>query len=120
VNLRRRPPAAGCALALWSLFVLCGCSTLGFAPAQSFDEQLGYGYATYTAVLQAAASAQTAGTLSPTDVRYVAQIADQVRPLLDAARSVETTNPAGAADKLHLAVSLLTELQTWLRGRGVT
>lgn len=119
MSLARRPRVAGFALAL-CLCVLSGCATLGFAPAQSFDDKLAYGYATYTAVLQAAASAKAAGTLNPADVGYVAQIADQVRPLLDSAHLIHQANPTGATDKLHLAVSLLTELQTWLRQRGVT
>jgi hypothetical protein len=99
---------------------LAGCAALGLQPAQSFDEQLSYAYGTHTAVLQATASAKSAGALSAADVQHVTQAADQVRALLDAARSIESTNPKGAADRLHLATSILTELQDWLHGKHVT
>ncbi len=107
-------------LTLVLLQCLAGCAALGLAPAKSFDEQLAYAYGTYTAVLQATATARDAGTLKPSDVQHVTAAADQVRGLLDGARSVETTNPKGAADRLHLATSILAELQTWLHGKGVT
>ncbi len=107
-------------LVLVLLQVLTGCAALGLAPAQSIDERLAYAYGAHTAVLQATAAARDAGKLSPADVHHVTESADQVRTLLDAARRVQTANPQGAADRLKLAVSLLTELQTWLRGKGVT
>jgi hypothetical protein len=101
--------------------VLVGaCSFLGLAPAQSFDERLAYAYGTHTAVLQATASAKASGALSGDDVQHVVLAADQARALLDAARAVETSDPKGAATKLQTAARILTELQTWLHGRGVT
>ncbi len=102
------------------LLHLVGCTALGLAPAQTFDEKLAYAYGTHTAVLQATASAKAAGTLTAADVQHVVAIADQVRALLDGARAVESTNPTGAADRLRLATSVLSELQTWLRGKGIT
>lgn len=112
--------ALGRSIAPLLCLMLAGCAALGLQPAQSLDERLAYAYGTYTAVLQATASAQAAGSVSAVDVGHVRVIADQVRALLDGARAVETTNPAGASNQLQLATRILAELQTYLRSKGVT
>lgn len=99
------------------LLTLVGCASLGLAPAQSFDQKLAYAYGTHTAVLQAAASAVTAKTLSPSDGEQVLKLADESRALLDAAKAAGDTATGG--NKLALATTILTQLQTYLNARGV-
>lgn len=107
-------PLAGALLAA----LVCACSTLNLAPAQSFGQRLAYAYGAHTAVLEATARAHAAGSLSAADVQHVTGAADQSRALLDAARELQASDPAGADTRLQTAAHILAELQTWLRARG--
>lgn len=101
------------------LLVLSACSTLGVAPAQSFDQKLAYAYATHTAVLTTATNALSAGTIKSADAEQVLKLADESRALLDGAKAVSSTDPTMAGNKLALAASILTQLQSYLQARGV-
>jgi hypothetical protein len=106
----------------WALMALAmiACSSLGLAPAQTFEQKLAYAYGTHTAVLETAATATRAGTLSQAEAKAVLAMADQSRSLLDSARAVYAANDqAGANSKLTLAVGILTQLQTFLNARGI-
>jgi len=98
---------------------LGSCASIGLAPAQSFDQKLAYAYGTHTAVLQAAASAVAAGTISQTEGHTVLSLADQARTLLDSARALESTNADKASQNLALAAAVLSQLQSYLQARGV-
>lgn len=111
--------AATAAVAVPAVTLVSGCQSLGLAPAQSFDQKLAYAYGVYTGVQQATASAVSAGTLKPADASQVLNVCDQARALLDSARSIEATDPNGAANKLVLATTVLTQVQTYLQSRGV-
>lgn len=105
-------------LALWPiLLLLAACAQLGVQPAQSFDERLAYAYGTNTAVREASTSALNAGEITPDDMERVIALNDQARALLDAARLAHGTGDLETADaRLTLAVSVLTQVQTYLRG----
>ncbi len=103
--------------AFLALLLLTGCAALGLSSAKTFDQKLAYAYGTHTAVLQAAASAVTAKTLSASDGEEVLKLADESRALLDAAKAAGDTATGGS--KLALAATILTQLQTYLNARGV-
>lgn len=107
------------AVLAFALSLITGCASLGLAPADSFDARLAYAYGTHTAVLEAASTAVSAGTLSPKDGKTVLSLAAQSRTLLDSARAVENTDPTTAAGRLTLAVNVLTQIQTYLQSKGV-
>jgi hypothetical protein len=100
-----------------SLFLL-GCSSLGFAPAKSFDARLANGYGVYTAVNQATTTALENGSISFADALAVQGMQKDSRALLDTARSLESTNPTGANSNLTLALTALTGIQSYLNQHG--
>ena len=100
-----------------ALVTLVACAQLGLSSAKTFDQKLAYAYGTHTAVLQSAAAAVNAKTLSPTDGEEVLKLADESRALLDAAKAAGDTATGGS--KLALATTILTQLQTYLNARGV-
>lgn len=107
------------ALAALIVTLAYGCSSLGLAPAQSFDEKLAYAYGTHTAVLTAAAGAVTTKAITAKEGQAVLSLCDQARSLLDAAKAVESTDATGAGKDLVLATAVLSQLQTYLQARGV-
>lgn len=110
------------ALPLSVPFVLEGCTALGVAPAQTFNEKLAYAYGVHTAVLQAATAAVTAGTLSSADAVKILADTDTVKTALDAAGAAYAAgDAAGANSKLAIATSLLSAIQAYLQAhRGTT
>ena len=102
------------------LLLLAGCAQMGLAPAQTFDQKLAYAAGGNTAALEAATSSLDAKMITSADMEKIIQMHGQVRTLLDAAR---TTAAAGdmttAQSKLALALTALTELQSYLRAHNV-
>jgi hypothetical protein len=98
--------------------ILIGCKSLGLAQPQGFDQQLANAYGVHTAVVQATATALTAGSITPADAVAVQSMEKNARSLLDSAKAVEQVNPAGAQQNLTLALSALTALQTYLNTHG--
>ena len=102
-------------------FVLDGCTALGVAQAQTFNEKLAYAYGVHTAVLQASTSAVTAGQLSSADATKVLTDSDYAKSVLDAAAAAYTAgDAAGANSKLAIATSLLSAVQAYLQSHKVT
>lgn len=100
------------------LCVLLGaCQSLGLAQPKSLSDRLAFGYATYSAVQYAAANAVTSGELSSADGEAVLRLGDQARALLDTSKGLLASDPKGASTNLTLALSVLTELQNYLRAR---
>lgn len=101
-------------IAVW----ICGmvaCSSLGLAPTKSFDEQLANAYGVHTAVVNATATAVTAGVINSTEAIIVQSQAKNARAMLDAAKMAEQLNNITAANNdLTLALNALTALQTYL------
>ena len=105
---------------LLTLALLSGCATtLGTAPAQTFNQKVAYAVGIHTAVLQAATNGVTNHTLSSADGEAVLKMADSSRALIDAAVLLNGTGDiAGANSKLTLAVTALTALQTYLNAHA--
>ena len=94
------------------------CQSLGLAPARSLDDRLAYAYGVHTAVVDVISSAAQTGQLSPPEARQAANLAENSRQILDAAKAIEQTDPKGAASKLTLATAVLDQVQTYLKTRG--
>jgi len=98
--------------------ILAACAALGLPQAQNFEERWGYATATHTAVMSAAAASVRAGELSKEDGAQVLRLADESKALLDAAEILsDAGNEPGANQKLALATTILSQLQTYLRSR---
>jgi hypothetical protein len=97
---------------------LAACAQLGLAPARSLDDRLAYAYAVHTAVVEVISSAAQTGQLPAIEARQAANLAENSRQLLDAARALEQTDAKGANSRLTLATAVLDQLQTYLRNRG--
>ena len=101
------------------LLVLFGCAQLGLTQPKTFDERLAYAYGSHTAVLQTAAAAVNAKTMTSAEGDQVLKLADESRAVLDAARvAARAGDTAGANTKLVLAVAVLTQLQQYLQQRS--
>jgi hypothetical protein len=94
---------------------LAACAQLGLTPARTFDDRLAYAYATHTAVVEVISSAAQTGQVTPLEGRQAANLAENSRQLLDAAKALESKDPAGATAKLTLASAVLNQLQTYLK-----
>ena len=97
-----------------------GCEQLGMAKPVTFDDKLAYAYATNTSIREASSEALRAGQITGADMREVLQINDQARALLDSAKlAFAAGDTVGANNKLVLVTTILTEIQTFLRTRGL-
>jgi len=109
------------ALAVPSVALLAGaCAPIGVQPAKNFDQQLAYAYSSHTAVLDSAANALEAGSLTVEDAEAVLAMADQSRVLLDSARLAAGAGDVTTAEgRLALATNVLQQLVAYLNARGV-
>jgi hypothetical protein len=100
--------------------VVTGCESMGIQPARSFDQNLAYAYSSHTAVLESAANALEAGSLTVEDAEAVLALADQSRTLLDSARLAAGAGDVTTAEgRLALATNVLQQLVAYLNARGV-
>jgi len=100
------------------LALLGACTLLGVPPPQSINERLAYAYASHTAVLEAATNSVNEGDLTAAEGEQVGELADKSRELLDATNTaLRSGDTSTAAGKLQLGMSILTELQLYLRSR---
>ncbi len=101
-----------------ALLLLAGCAQLGLAPASSLSDRIAYAVGTHTAVLESTTAALEAGDIGVEDAQRVLKVADQSRQALDAARLALGAGDVSTAEgRLQLAVSLLSQLQTYLRSQ---
>jgi len=99
--------------------LLSACASLGIAPAETFNQKVAYAIGVHTAVLQAATKGVTAGTISSADGEAILKQADDAKVLIDGAVGLSTSGDAtGATNRLAIAVSALTALQTYLASHG--
>lgn len=101
---------------LAALWLLTACSSLGLAPAQSFDQKLAYAVGVQTSVRQSAADGVASNQLSVADGQAILKMTDDSRSLIDAAKLAADANNLGAANsKLALATVVLTQMQQYLK-----
>lgn len=113
-----RHPFAAVAAAYFLTLLVAGCATIGLAPATSFDERLAYAVSQNAAVRQAAANALDAGEIQLQDAQFVLKTTDESRTLLDAAKVASGAGDISTAEgRLSVAVTVLANLQTYLRSK---
>jgi hypothetical protein len=101
------------------LLIITACTSLGLAPAASFEDKLAYAVSENAAVRQAAANALAAGDIDLSDAQNVLKITDESRALLDAARVASGLGDISTAEaRLSLATTILVKLQAYLRERS--
>jgi hypothetical protein len=104
----------------WVIFVLlCGCASLGLEPPQDLGDRLAYAEGMNTALRDASTDALNHHEITSNDMEHVRDINKQAKVLLSGARLVMDTDPKTAEGRLLEATKLLTELQNYLRARGV-
>jgi hypothetical protein len=101
-----------------SLFLLiAGCSLFDIQP-QNINERLAIAYNLLTSVQESAANSLNAGDLSADEGEQVLMLADESRVLLDATRVALSGGDTSTAEgKLNLSMSLLSQLQIYLRSQ---
>lgn len=99
--------------------LLAGCASLGLEAPQSLGDRLAYAEGTNTGLLEAANDSLDHSGISSREHAHVKAIHDQAKALLGSARLLMGTDVSTAEGRLLAATKLLTELQTWLRARGV-
>lgn len=105
-------------LYLW-LLLLVGCASLGLEPPQDLGDRLAYAEGMNTALRDASTDALNHHEITSDDMQHVRDINKQAKALLSGARLVMDTDPKTAEERLLAATKLLTELQNYLRARGV-
>lgn len=101
------------------LLILTACSSIGLAPASSFEERIAYAVSQNAAVREAAAVSVERNEITVDDAKRVLKITDEVRTALDAARLAAGAGDVSTAEgRLQLATSILVNLQAYLRSRA--
>lgn len=100
------------------LMMFQGCASLGLAPADTMEKQLGYAFGIHAAVLRTAAASLDRAEISSEEAESVLAIADNARTFLNAARTALGIGDIKTAEaKLQLATAVLNQLQEYLRSR---
>jgi len=101
------------------LLILTACTSLGLAPASTFEERLAYAVSQNAAVRNAAAVSLERNEIALEDAQRVLKLTDEVRTALDAARLASGAGDVSTAEgRLQLATSILVNLQAYLRSRA--
>lgn len=106
-------------LALIFMLALAGCAAMGLEEAKSFADRLAYAEGMNTALRDASSDALANHEISSQDIEHVILINSRVKELLGTVRALKDTDPSTAEAKLLLATTLLTDLQNYLRVKGV-
>jgi len=106
------------ALLGFALVSLHGCQNLGLQSPRGLGDSIAYGYSTLAAVRNTAATELKADVITVAEAQDVQKQADQVRAVLDAAKTAYTAGDVTTAQgKLAVATSALTALQTYLQNK---
>ena len=101
------------------LSIAAGCAALGLEEAKSLSDRIAYAEGMNTALREASTDALNHAEISSGDMEHVQVVNQEVKRTLAAARALLGTDVASAEGRLLTAMTLLTELQTYLRSKGV-
>lgn len=102
---------AGCAIS--------GCASIGAAPAQSFSEQLAYGYGGVASVRNTCQQQLAANSMALPTAQKCLVDTDAARAGLDAAYAASSSgDQPKAIAAITAATSILTQLQSYLTAKG--
>jgi hypothetical protein len=118
-SIRNFFKASGEILLLFAFVLIAGCASIGAAPAQSFSEQLAYGYGGVAAIRTTCAQQLAAQAISVPAAQKCLADTDAVRATLDAAQTSSANgDQSTAVAKLSTATAILTQLQIFLTNKG--
>ncbi len=99
--------------------VMIGCQSLGLEAPKTLNQRIAYAYGDLVAIRQATTNSLNAKQLSSADAKYVLDVTDNSRSLLDAATSAMTIGDVATAEgRLLLTLNVLTQLQSYLNSKG--
>lgn len=101
------------------VLMLAGCASIGLEAPQSFGDRLAYAEGLNIGLRDASTDALNNREITSGDMEHVMAVNAQAKELLASARLLMGTDLTSAEGKLLAATRLLTELQTYLRARGV-
>lgn len=96
------------------LVLLSACSALGVPKAETFNQRALAAYTTVTAARDTSTTLFKAGKLSRDDFGNVIKQCDNAREGIDVARTLWAAKPTDGEDRLALAITILTALNTYL------
>lgn len=101
------------------VLLFSGCSTVGVATPQTFEQKLAYGYSTLATIRVTTANAYNAGTLSKADAITVLTGTNDVRLGLDEAYALYLQkNQTTALDDLAKVLQILSTVQNFLNEKN--
>ena len=107
------------ALFLALTFGLTSCASLEVTPLTTVNEQLAYGYSAVTSIRLSTTQALQAHSITVADAKYILNLTDKIRVLLDSSKVIGSTDTTTALQKLQLANGMLLQLQQYLVTKGV-
>lgn len=114
MNNYQRMAATAWALLMPLLLVAC----VALESPKTFNEKVAYGYSWVTTSRNVAAQLLQSKRIDKDDAVQVQAFADQARSLLDVARATAAKgDPASAESKVELALSVLAQVDAFLKSR---
>jgi multidrug resistance efflux pump len=101
-------------LSFFSLFALCGCTSLGLTPATNATGTLTYAYTGVQTAYQQIAQLAATGTLSKPVAMKAYNAVSAVKASLDAASAAATSSAPVAVSVISSATAALTQIAAYL------
>jgi hypothetical protein len=102
------------ALAIGSVTQLSGCAALGITKPLTFNDSLGVGYGTATAVLTTTDTLLNAGKINDATAKNIEAQDVNLKAALDIAAQVNATNTTDGGNQLQAALTAINALSTYL------
>lgn len=99
------------------LFLLAACSTLGIPPADTFNKKAAAAVTSVNTASQLTLTLLQAKKITPDESDRFIDRTEEAQNGINLARSLKSVDPAGAADRLDLAINALTVLIAELEAR---
>lgn len=99
------------------LFLLTACAALGVPQADTFNKQAAAATATVNTASQTALTLLQARKISPDESDAYTDRTEDAQEAIDLARSIRSTDPAGAQDRLDAIIRALQVLTIELEKR---
>jgi len=94
--------------------LLAGCSSLGLATPQTFNQKLAVGYGAATAILTTTDTLLNQGKISSKVAQNIASQDQNLKAALDISAQVEATNATDGGNQLTAALTALNALSSYL------
>lgn len=105
--------------AIFLLFVLSACTTLGIPAPETFNQRLAVAYNSVTATREAATKLLIAKQIGADDAQNALDVTNTARAGLDVAKDLAKTDIKAADTRLTAVRGALSALQAYLNSREV-